>query len=89
MIATLVIEILLGVEKMLLALLAHVIAETGILQALESVLKAGCNLIIKANHPNTILTKACVDILVVLAQIDADRAAAGAVGAGPADLGGG
>jgi len=75
-IATLVIEVLLGVERMLLALLAHVIAETGILQALESVLKVGCDLIIRANHPNTLLTKACVEIKVILGQIDADRAAA-------------
>jgi hypothetical protein len=37
----------------------------------EKVLKAVFNLIVKSNHPNTVLTKIAVDGLAVLNQVDA------------------
>ena len=41
---------------------------------IEKVLKAVFDLIIKAGHPNTIITKIAVDGLAVLAQVDASGA---------------
>lgn len=61
-------------EAMLIKLLDQILTADDILLAIEKVLKAICQVIIKANHPSTFLTKACIDILAVCNQLDADRA---------------
>ena len=59
--------------KALEALLARVVSTSAFWDGCEEVLRAVCNLVVLSKHPNTILTKICVDILSILNQVDADK----------------
>lgn len=80
------IKVLRGVEGILIGAIAQIEEHSIPLEAAQGVLKASCQMYVKA-HPGTVLAAGCRDILAGIAALEAQEAADAQVGGthNPAD----
>ena len=72
-------DILVGIEKLIVAVIAQIEEHSVSVQAAQGVLKASCQMYVKA-HPGTILAQGCRDLLSGIAAVEAQENANAAVG---------